>query len=88
MSAWRAIVGSALEKRSRPGSVTDEPNAWDDITGYNNYYEFGTRKEDPARYAHTLVTDPWSVEVTGEAEKTGSWTLEDILAPQRAKMRL
>ncbi len=71
-----------------PGSVSDEPNSWDDITSYNNFYEFGTGKEDPARYAHTLVTDPWSVEVTGEADRTGTWTLEDILAPHTLEDRV
>jgi sulfoxide reductase catalytic subunit YedY len=74
--------------RSWPGSVTDEPNSYEDITSYNNYYEFGTGKEDPARYAHTLVTDPWSVEVTGEAGKTGTFTLEDILAPHTLEDRI
>ena len=74
--------------RSWPGSVTDEPNSYEDITSYNNYYEFGTGKEDPARYAHTLVTDPWSVEVTGEAGKTGTYTLEDILAPHTLEDRI
>ena len=74
--------------RAWPGSVTDEPNSYEDITSYNNYYEFGTGKEDPARYAHTLVTDPWSVEVTGEAGKTGTYTLEDILAPHTLEDRI
>ena len=48
-------------------------------TGYNNYYEFGTSKSDPKRYAHTLRTKPWSVEVTGHAENTGTFALEDII---------
>ena len=71
-----------------PGSVQEEPNTWEEITGYNNYYEFGTGKEDPARYAHTLRTAPWSVEVTGEAEKTGTYALEDILAPHTLEDRI
>jgi sulfoxide reductase catalytic subunit YedY len=74
--------------RQWPDSVTDEPNSWEDITNYNNFYEFGTGKEDPARYAHTLVTDPWSVEVTGQADKTGTYTLEDILAPHTLEDRI
>ncbi len=73
---------------SWPGSVDEEPNSWEDITTYNNYYEFGTGKGDPARNAHTLVTDPWSVEVTGEAEKTGTYALEDILGPHTLEDRI
>lgn len=80
--------GEFPDLRSWPGSVTEAPNSWEDITSYNNYYEFGTGKEDPARYAHTLVTDPWSVEVTGAAGKTGTFTLEDILAPHTLEDRI
>ena len=71
-----------------PGSLLDKPNSWEDITQYNNYYEFGTGKEDPARNAHTLVTSPWSVEVTGAAAKTGRYNLEDILAPHTLEDRV
>jgi len=65
-----------------------EPNSWDDITTYNNYYEFGTDKADPARNAHTLVTDPWSIQVTGEADRLGTYTLEDILRPHTLEERI
>ena len=44
----------------------DKPTAWDDITGYNNFYEFGTDKGDPRRHAGDMVTEPWVVEVGGE----------------------
>jgi len=71
-----------------PGSLKEEPNAYEDITQYNNYYEFGTGKEDPAHNAHTLVTDPWSVEVTGEAQNKGTFTLEDILKPHTLEDRV
>ena len=49
------------------------------VTGYNNFYEFGTDKEDPARHAHEMTTDPWTVQVAGEAAKTGKFALEDLL---------
>src|SRR5690606_12902059 len=64
-----------------PKSTDERVNSWKDITEYNNYYEFGTGKEDPMRYAHTLEPRPWSIQVTGEAAKTGTYTLEDILKP-------
>lgn len=73
---------------SWPGSLDEEPSSFEDVTGYNNYYEFGTGKSDPARYAHTLITDPWSVEVEGEAEHTGTFTLEDILKPHSFEERV
>ncbi len=50
------------------------------VTGYNNFYEFGTDKEDPAKYAHNLTIEPWTVAVVGEAKKTGRFALEDLLA--------
>lgn len=71
-----------------PGSTSDEPSPWEVFSTYNNYYEFGTTKEAPARNAHTLVTDPWSVEITGAAAKTGTYTLEDILKPHTLEERI
>lgn len=67
----------------------DEPiTPMDLATSYNNYYEFGTDKSDPSSYAHELTTDPWSVEIQGEAAKTGIFTLEDILAPHEFEERV
>jgi len=71
-----------------PDSTTEEQSPWDVTSTYNNYYEFGTDKSDPARNAHTLVTDPWSIEITGEADRTGTYTLEDILAPHTLEDRV
>ncbi|MBS1241601.1 MAG: Sulfoxide reductase catalytic subunit yedY, partial [Gemmatimonadetes bacterium] len=48
-----------------------KPNPWDDVTGYNNFYEFGTGKEDPKANAGTLRPRPWSVKVEGEVKGTG-----------------
>jgi sulfoxide reductase catalytic subunit YedY len=73
---------------SWPDSTMEKQSPWDVFTTYNNFYEFGTSKEDPSRYAHTLVTDPWSVEVTGEADRTGTYTLEDILRPHTLEDRV
>jgi methionine sulfoxide reductase catalytic subunit len=71
-----------------PDSLDEEPNAFEDVSTYNNFYEFGTGKGDPARNAHSLRTDPWSVEVTGETERRGTYTLEDILAPHPLEERI
>ena len=70
------------------GNTTAAPTPLEYVTSYNNYYEFGTGKGDPARSAHTLVTDPWSVTVEGEAENTGTFTLEDILKPHALEERI
>src|SRR5215475_1882901 len=61
--------------RNAQYSVTENPNKYEEIAGYNNFYEFGTDKESPSRYAHTLRTRPWSVTVQGEAEVRGRFDL-------------
>lgn len=62
-----------------PFSTTDAPNSWEDITTYNNFYEFGTSKEDPSEYAQDFVTKPWSVKVSGKCDKPGTYTYEDFI---------
>jgi methionine sulfoxide reductase catalytic subunit len=69
-------------------SVSEPANRYEEITGYNNFYEFGTGKEDPGEYAHTLKTRPWSVSVYGEAEVTGTYNLEDLLRDQPLEERI
>ena len=94
---WLADAASAAELPPNgefgglsewPGSLTETPNSYEDITTYNNYYEFGTGKGDPARYADRLQTSPWSVAVTGEAEKRGTYALEDLLRPHTLEDRV
>jgi sulfoxide reductase catalytic subunit YedY len=69
-------------------SVTDSPNSYKDITTYNNYYEFGTDKSDPSENAQKFRTQPWSVTISGEAEVTGTYGLEDILKPHPLEERI
>ena len=57
----------------------DKPTSYKDATTYNNFYEFGTDKSDPARNAHTLKTRPWTVEVEGLVKKPGRYGLEDLM---------
>lgn len=59
-----------------------------DVTTYNNFYEFGTRKDDPAKHAGSLVTDPWSITVEGECEEKGAFNLEDILKSMTLEERI
>jgi methionine sulfoxide reductase catalytic subunit len=58
-------------------SLKERPNSFEDITTYNNFYEFGTEKADPAQRAGKFQPRPWSVTVSGEAEVRGTFTLED-----------
>ena len=62
--------------------------SYDDVTSYNNFYEFGTDKGDPAKYAHMLKTRPWSIVVDGECEAPGEIGIEDILGrfPQEERI--
>lgn len=58
---------------------TLEPNSLEDITTYNNYYEFGTGKGDPAENAHKLVTSPWSIKVDGLVDNPGEYSVADLI---------
>jgi sulfoxide reductase catalytic subunit YedY len=80
--------GAFTDLQKWPDSTTDKLSSFKDITTYNNFYEFGTDKSDPAVNAHTLKTSPWSVQVTGECAKTGTITLEDLLKPHTLEERI
>jgi len=69
-------------------SVSEPANRYEEIATYNNFYEFGTDKEDPSRNARTLPTARWSVVVDGEAEVRGRFTLEDLLKGQSLEERI
>lgn len=56
-----------------------QPNSLEDITSYNNFYEFGTGKSDPAANAHKLEIEPWSVKVDGLVDNPGEYSLADLL---------
>ena len=92
LSGWAGR--EALAQTARPGvlpplpgaasavvgaSVMDKPTPYKDASSYNNFYEFGTDKSDPAKYAHTLKTQPWTVEIEGLVKKPGRYGLEDLM---------
>ena len=66
----------------------EELNSYEDITQYNNFYEFGTGKRDPARNAGSFRPRPWSVTIDGECSKPGDYALEDILGPETMEDRV
>ena len=63
-----------------PFSTDEPPNRYEDVTTYNNYYEFGTGKDDPHRNSGDFQPQPWTVRVEGEAEVTGEFDVEGLLA--------
>ena len=65
--------------RSEGFYTAEDKTPFEDVARYNNFYEFGTDKGDPARYAGALTVDPWSVAVEGEVAKPGTYALEDLL---------
>jgi sulfoxide reductase catalytic subunit YedY len=98
-----AAFGSAQAQAPRPGKlpalpavrstvdgaqVMDKPTPYGDATSYNNFYEFGTDKSDPAAYASALKPRPWTVAVEGEVKKPGTWDLDALmkLAPQEERL--
>jgi len=64
------------------------PNDYEDITQYNNYYEFGTGKGDPAKYAGSLTTKPWTVAIEGMVDKPGDYAFEDIMKAMTVEERI
>jgi sulfoxide reductase catalytic subunit YedY len=100
-AAWASGVMAPGLLRARPGGGGvdgaaagypnqggDKPNSYEDITSYNNYYEFGTDKEDPKNNAHTLRTRPWTVQVAGLVKKPASYHFEDLVKPHKVEDRV
>ena len=73
-----AAAGVATTIPSISNALT--PTSWEDITSYNNFYEFGTGKGDPAKNAHLLTTNPWTVKIDGMVENPGDYSMSDVLS--------
>lgn len=69
-------------------STTDAVNSFEDITTYNNFYEFGTDKSDPHKNATAFNPHPWSITVEGECDKTGTFALEDFINQKTLEERI
>lgn len=86
---WQAMLKQKLaDSVAWAGSSRDKPTPYEDIIQYNNFYEFGTGKDDPARLSKSFKVDPWRVQVAGEVAKPGNFTLEDILKPHALEDRI
>jgi sulfoxide reductase catalytic subunit YedY len=90
-AAWPAKgVASVADLETVPGpfSTDETPNSWEDVTTYNNFYEFGTGKEDPYRNAQDFVPRPWTVKISGECDRPGEYNFEDIIGPHTLEDRV
>lgn len=92
MTGAAALVASPAlaDQKAAPSpySTDAEPNTLEEISGYNNFYEFGTGKEDPAAYASALTVDPWSVVIDGMVDKPGTYDLADLVKDQPLEERI
>ncbi len=85
-----ALAGQDPLPNVRKGVVSlDEPlTPWEDVTSYNNFYEFGMDKSDPARNSKKFRTRPWTVKIDGLVNKPGSYAIEDFMAPHALEERV
>ncbi|MWD27141.1 protein-methionine-sulfoxide reductase catalytic subunit MsrP [Aquicoccus sp. SCR17] len=85
-AAGLGAIGGPRGARAATGEL--DPNEWDEITTYNNYYEFGTGKSDPAQYADALTTSPWSVTIDGLVDRPGEYSFDDIMSKMTTEERI
>lgn len=84
-----AFAGTKLEYVTTNAYGLDEPlTPYDDITSYNNFYEFGTDKGDPKSHSKMFKPKPWSLSVSGECEMPGTYGLEDFMSPHQLEERI
>jgi sulfoxide reductase catalytic subunit YedY len=69
-------------------NLREELNTWEQVTTYNNFYEFGTRKQDPALYSGDFQPEPWTVEVTGAVKNAGTYSVEDLAPADQIEDRI
>ena len=73
---------------SKMVTTTEPVNKFEEITGYNNYYEFGTGKSDPAKYGGQLKTSPWTVKIDGLCNKPGDYGIDDLVKTAALEERI
>lgn len=88
----RAVLAGMAGAGALGGSVAAqdalEPNTWEEITTYNNFYEFGTGKSDPADNSGDMVTDPWSVTIDGMVDNPGTFSMPELVADMTMEERI
>ena len=97
-----ALAGETIVKAQQPAahgrkfenirrsnlSTTETPNTWQQITTYNNFYEFGVDKKDAATYSKTLKTSPWTIATEGEVTRPAVLHLEEVLKGRALEERI
>ncbi len=88
MASGLPASGAKLDAAKSAFSTDDKLTPYEDVTTYNNFYEFGVDKSDPAKNAHTLTTDPWSVQIGGMVDKPGDYDLSDLYSESELEERI
>jgi sulfoxide reductase catalytic subunit YedY len=90
LNPWAAAKASYPVDGYQPGAISLDEKLTDeeDATSYNNFYEFGTDKEDPKKNSQGFRTDDWTIEVGGHCEKPGTYGLGDLLKPHALEERI
>jgi sulfoxide reductase catalytic subunit YedY len=95
VSGWPVPAAAQAKAAPLPGDIpksalsTDEVQTpFDSVTRYNNFYEFGTDKEDPARYAGQLKVRPWALTIDGLCGKPGTWDVDALIKANRLEERV
>jgi sulfoxide reductase catalytic subunit YedY len=78
-AAAQANLPALAARRNTAVSTTETLNSFQDITTYNNFYEFGLEKSEPSEHAHAMTIKPWSVKVDGLVSKPGDYAVEDLV---------
>jgi sulfoxide reductase catalytic subunit YedY len=87
-SAVIPLSGKLSDVKQTDFTVDEPLTEYEAVTGYNNFYEFGTGKTDPAEYAHTLKPRPWTVKVDGLCNKPGTYDFDDLMKPHTLEDRV
>jgi len=90
LPAWARVLPKAEwpDLKKSPYNTSDKINSFEDITSYNNFYEFGTGKKDPHKNATEFNPHPWTITVEGECAKPGIFDLEDFIKPASLEERI
>jgi len=86
--AAAGLASAGLATRPAEAATELEPNTWEEITSYNNFYEFGTDKGDPKRHAGAMTTEPWSIVIDGMVRKPGTYGFAEIMDGQQVEERI
>ena len=88
MAGAGALLGAGLIGGDARAEGAQDLNTWEEITTYNNFYEFGTGKNDPARHAQGMTTEPWSIVIDGMVDNPGTYSFEQIVEGMTIEERI